>query len=51
MYNSKLVTFKLYLQKVVKISSVDMEDWEIYEESLNKPKEKRQTLSTKNMEV
>ena len=35
----------------MKISSVDMEDWEIYEESFNKPKEKRHALATKNVEV
>ena len=43
---------KLTFQKVVRISSQDHEDWEIYEETFNhKTNEKRQTPPTKNMEV
>ena len=42
----------LIFKRVVKISNPDMEDWEIYEESLNqKRNEKRRIPATKNMDV
>lgn len=35
----------------MKVSSTDIEDWEVYEESMNKPNEKRNAKTTKNIEV